>query len=441
MIHLMLIYSFNISTIISFGIKGTNDSLLIFFLKEKNKFKNEIISEEDYMKKLMFKEIYSTFDIGLPKQNLKFYYEMTEIDSSISQEFYYPKRSTTFKSFENKNNLNYSKELFLFDQNKQMDDFIFYLKQKSNSGDTKNYNSLGLGYIKNNQIFSFLSNVHKKGYIKKKIFSFLFGEDSFSENKAYDGQLLLGSYPHEISPYFNELDLNFFSLKQKEKWIIDFDSVKYNDEELDDKSAELDVNLNIMIGPEKFRKKLISSFFSSFLENGKYEENSFISDKDGQEYIFYSFDNNIRFKNIPSLSFFSRELNETFKISFSTLFTKYNQKYHFNVVFNKKPKNLWVFGQQFFNNYKFVFDFEEGKIGYYKIYIKYSGLFISVLCLIISGALFGLCYLRGYMMVQNEKNQNKNAQMYYPIRKEYANEQKKEINENQKGKEEKPKKE
>ena len=125
MIHLMLIYSFNISTIISFGIKGTNDSLLIFFLKEKNKFKNEIISEEDYMKKLMFKEIYSTFDIGLPKQNLKFYYEMTEIDSSISQEFYYPKRSTTFKSLENKNNLNYSKELFLFDQNKQMDDFIF----------------------------------------------------------------------------------------------------------------------------------------------------------------------------------------------------------------------------------------------------------------------------------------------------------------------------
>jgi hypothetical protein len=114
--------------------------------------------------------------------------------------------------------------------------------------------------------------VHKKGYIHKKVFSFLFGDDAFSDNRAYDGQILIGSYPHDISPYFNELDLNFISLKDEEKWIIEFDSVKYNDQELKDKSAKLDVNLNIMIGPEQFRKKLISSLFYEFIENGKYQE-------------------------------------------------------------------------------------------------------------------------------------------------------------------------
>jgi hypothetical protein len=322
-----------------------------------------------------------------------------------------------------------------------LDDFIFYLKQKFDSNKRRNYNSLGLGYPKNNSDLSFLSNVNKKGYINKKIFSFLFGEDSFSENRIYDGQILIGSYPHDISPYFNELELNFISLKGDEKWIIEFDSVKYNELELKDKSVKLDVNLNIMIGPEQFRKKLISSLFSDFIENGNYKENSFISDKDGQTYLFYTFDNNIRLKKIPSLYFFSKALNETFQINLATLFRKYKEKYYFNVLFSKNPKNIWVFGQPFFNTYKFVFDFDEGKIGYYKINIKYSGMFISILCIILSASLFGLCYLRGYLEVAKEKKQNKNLQMYYPIRKEYMNQQK-DVNKTIKNeKDDKPKKE
>ena len=440
-IHLILFSSFGISTIKSFGLRNTNDSLLIFFLKEKSKTSNEIISEEDYMKNLMFKEIYSTFYIGSPKQNIKFYYEMNEIVSSISQEFYFPKRSTTLKFIENKKNSNSSQELFIFDENKKLDGFVFYLKQKFDSNKQKNYNSLGLGYTKNNSEFSFLSNVHRKGFIYKKVFSFLFGDDAFSENRAFDGQILIGSYPHDISPYFNELDLNFISLKGDEKWIIEFDLVKYNELELKDKSVKLDVNLNIMIGPEQFRKKLISSLFSDFIENGNYKENSFISDKDGQTYLFYTFDNNIRLKKIPSLYFFSKALNETFQINLATLFRKYKEKYYFNVLFSKNPKNIWVFGQPFFNTYKFVFDFDEGKIGYYKINIKYSGMFISILCIILSASLFGLCYLRGYLEVAKEKKQNKNLQMYYPIRKEYMNQQK-DVNKTIKNeKDDKPKKE
>ena len=52
-INLILIYSFGISTIKSFGLRNTNESLLIYFIKEKSKTSNEIISEEDYMKSLI----------------------------------------------------------------------------------------------------------------------------------------------------------------------------------------------------------------------------------------------------------------------------------------------------------------------------------------------------------------------------------------------------
>ena len=62
----------------------------------------------------MFKELYSTFNVGLPNQNIKFYYEMNEVVSSISKEFYFPKRSITFKLNEDKN---YSQEKLILGQN------------------------------------------------------------------------------------------------------------------------------------------------------------------------------------------------------------------------------------------------------------------------------------------------------------------------------------
>ena len=132
-------------------------------------------------------------------------------------------------------------------------------------------------------------------------------------------------------------------------------------------------------------------------------------------------------------------------MSFSSFFMKNNQKYYFKIIFNKNPSNIWVFGQSFFNTYKLVFDFDEGKIGYYKTYSSNKG-FIIIVCIIIFFVLiFGLGYLRGYMMTKNDpKIYNKNN-MNYAIRKEYAdsnNEEKnKEINKNDKNeKKDKPKK-
>ena len=441
---LSIIFSLGFFQVKSFGIKNDNTNLLlIYFLKEKNQVNIEISSEEEFMKKLMYKELYSTFNVGLPNQNLKFYYEMNEVESSISQQFYYPKRSTTYSLIKEKND--FSKDLFILDNEKTLDNFDFFLKQKLAPNKAKNYNSIGLSYRQNDNDLSFLSKLNKKGYIKNRVFTFLFGDDSFSETRTYDGQILFGIYPHEVNPYFDETELNFISLKEKEKWIFEFDSVKYNEDTLNDKMVKLDINLNIMIGTEEFRKKLKNTFFKESIENGICKENIFTSDKDGKTYIFYTFENNAQFKEIPNLFFFSKSLNETFKMSFSQFFIKNNQKYYFKIIFNKNPSNIWVFGQTFFNTYKLVFDFDEGKIGYYKTYSSNKG-FIIIVCIIIFFVLiFGLGYLRGYMMTKNDpKIYNKNN-MNYVIRKEYAdsnNEEKnKEINKNDKNeKKDKPKK-
>ena len=441
----ILIFSFDLYIIKSFGIKDADEHLLIFFIKEKNEISNELLTEEAYIKKLLYRGLFSTFNIGLPNQNLKFYYEMKDTESSISQQFYLSKRSTSYRMLTQKKYSNYSQEIFFLDTNKKIDNFSFFLKPKSNEED---FNYIGLGFGNN----SFLYQLQNTKYIKNRIFSFLFGDDSFSETKIFDGQILIGCYPHDISPYFDETELNFISLNNKEKWEIEFDYIKYNDEVLTDKLVEFDVNLNLLIGPEKFRKKLLSSFFKEFIENGKCKENYFHSGKnitnDDDTYIYYSFDNSVKFKEIPNLYFFSKELNETFMISFANLFNNHNQKYYFNIIFSKNPNNKWILGQKFLKEHKFVFDLEERRIGYYKSSENSYGLFILLFCVIFFGLIYGFGYLRGYYLKKNDIN-TINNQALHNIRKEYAypteqasniNEKNKNENKETKENKEKPKK-
>ena len=103
---------FKIQIINSFGIKDADPHLLIYFIEDKQQTNN--LSEEKYMKEIMYKDLYSKFKIGVPSQNIKFYYEMNNYESSISEELYYIKRSTTYKLID-KRFLNISNENNIFE--------------------------------------------------------------------------------------------------------------------------------------------------------------------------------------------------------------------------------------------------------------------------------------------------------------------------------------
>ena len=382
----------------SFGLRDLKGHLLLFFKYEEKSLENKVLSEENYMEELMYKDLYSTFNLGIPNQNLKFHYDMNNYETYISEEFYFVKRSTTYKLLEKNDSKGYlSQELLDFSEKIKLQNFTFFLKPKKSIY----INSIGLNLFSynTNNSFSFLSSLKENNLIQQKVFSYLFGDESFSDSKMYDGQLLLGYYPHDISPDFDEEGLQFYSVKNKyKKWSIEFDKVKYKDDEIENKIIELDINLNLVIGPNKFRKKLTSDFgfFKEFIDSKKCKENYFINKKDNETYIFYSFDNDIQFKEVPTLFFYSKELNETFKISFADLFIKYRNRYYFKIIFKKKPFNNWIFGQLFFNNYKFVFDLEERKIGYYKTYSKENHPIIVLICFGVFAFIFIIGYYKGY---------------------------------------------
>ena len=434
--------------------------------------KNTEYTPDKYMEELMYKQCFSKYSIGAPTQRIKFYYEINTYESSMSEDSYLKIRSSSYECLDKKkcpektseiNDFNLtdkkgylSQEIFELNPNNKIKNFTFILKPKgktdSNADEIPNIIGLGLNPDKKDEALSFMEQLKRHNYIAKKIFTPLTGEDSVNEGRFYDGHILIGVLLHEVNPFYEEKDLKWISMKDNKdnnespnrNWHINFDTVKYNNEIIKDTLANLDLNLNVIIAPESFRLKLINGFFKKHLDDKKCEENLFYSIKDEEPYIYYSCNMDAEFIEIPKLSFFNKMLNETFVLTFDNLFSKYNARFYFNVVFRKKPQNNWVLGELFLNNYKFVFDTEEERIGYYKTKVQESHPYIALLSILFAFVIFLIIYLNGNRFNIGKENIFYNQQLQQNLhpqeRKEYANDinkdsnkENKEKNKNKKG--------
>lgn len=447
-------FLFNLQIINSSKIEEVGKHIVISLKKEINN--NDLnLSPDKYMEELIYKQLYSKNNIGIPIQKIKFYYEMNDFESSISEDFFEKIRSSSYKCIDkkcpNKNSeLNdfiikdkngfKSQDIFELNPDNKLNNFTFVLKPKgkTDSGEPEYPNSIGLGLKDNNrkekdiESLSFMEQLKRYKYIDKKIFTLLTDENSVNENRFVDGYILMGCLPHEVHPLFEEKDLKWISNKDTSKasksrryWHINFDSVKYNNEIIKERFVNLDLSLNVIIGPESFRQKLLNGFFEKQLENKKCKEELFFNSKDEEHYIFYSCGNDAEFIEIPKLSFYSKELNETFELPFDKLFSQYRHRFYFNVIFNKKEQNDWVLGQIFLNSYRFVFDAEEERVGYYKTQIPENHPFIALFCIVLALVIFFIIYLNGnrFININQENvydNQQRQKKLYQP-REEYAN--------------------
>ena len=450
---LLLIYFVFLSDIHSINSLENDEvgkHLLMNYRKEiSNKGNN--LSPDKYMEELMYKQYFSKYNIGVPSQKIKFYYEINSFESTMSEDYYLKTRSTTYKCMDNKKcpkkiseNNDFtitdkegylSQETFELNTDNKLEDFTFLLKPKGkiDSGTNAIPSIIGLGMNnnkKNKEQLSFMDKLKKHNYIDKKIFTPLTNADSFNENRFFDGQILVGILPHVVNPFFVEKDLKWISMKDNinsnnKNWHINFDTVKYNNEIIKEGLAYLDLSLNVVIGPESFRQKLLNGFLKKQLGNKKCIESLFYNLKDEEPYIYYSCGNDAEFLEIPKLSFYSKIMNETFVISFDQIFTQYKGRFYLNIVFRKKVQNNWVLGQVFLNNYKFVFDTEEERIGYYKTKQQVNHPFVALFCIVVALFIFFIIYLNGNKFFIGQDNIYYNQEMqnklYPQERKEYSN--------------------
>ena len=252
-------------------------SLSLILVKEESKYinlpiyKDKIIHDVymmDNMKNLFFNKIYINPEIGSNKKNIKFYLKFNEYITYITNNYYNKEESKTYEFTRKKdgNNNEYTPNEFHTDDlnsgyeskdelnlgNFLLKDFNFILVDKLNKEKEFYYPIIGLNLVKENNIrpvlykTNLLEQLKNNNFIKNKIFSFLFFNNDENKNSIKKGELLLGILPHEYKEknnfknfFFDEKNLFWINAEIGDynlKWKLQFDNIKYINEELSEKN-------------------------------------------------------------------------------------------------------------------------------------------------------------------------------------------------------------
>jgi len=261
--------------------------------------------------------------------------------------------------------------------------------------------------------YSFINQLKENKIIEKRIFSVLFKEKSITGDSVNDGQILFGLYPHEMTSRYNENDLKWVPIKDRDLWQIQFDEVKFNNEEnsISIKEVEFDIGMNLIVGPEEYRIKIYENFFKKQIEDKLCKEEIFFNKKDNQFYITYSCSMDLEVNDFPTLSFYNKNLNYSIVLDYYQLLCIFERKIYFKVVFKKKAENKkWIFGRSFMEIYPLVFDVDNKKIGFYKVELSTDHPLILTFFFVVVIIIIIITIYRGNQMMKKENEEKEKKQ-------------------------------
>ena len=363
------------------------------------------------MRSLQYNKIYINSKIATPNQDLKLYLRFNEYITYITNNTYHQSESSSYEFIRKKSNgkdseftpLDFqteslksgyeSKEIIKFNDN-VIHDFYFILADKVNNKDNYYESIIGLNLpekvlkplLLNTNILEQLKN---NNLINKRIFSVFYFkeiriEKNKNNNKDNDGIIIFGKLPHELKNdkkyseilkqySLNENNLNWVNTEAGEyhkKWKIKFDSILFENEQIQDPLVELIIEQNFFTGPSEFKEKVNKYFFEEFISKNICKEEKFYNYMENFDYYFYSCEKSIKeyFENYNKgiLEFRSKYLNEKFNFKLEELFFEYNNKLYFGVIFDEYQMHGWKLGRLFFEKYPLIFSVDNKAIGYYK---------------------------------------------------------------------------
>lgn len=435
----MVFQNLNTNIIIIFIIIGLslseetqkNNGFSLFFQNDKYSPKSETTENNEIIRNIKDNNIYTKLNIGTPKQEINFYFHFNEyityitqnsFDKSSSSSFSFLRENKQDEEEEEENNkkefspFNYtteelhsgyeSKDSLELPNKKSLNNFNFIL------ADTLYYDKhlykpvigLNLPEKDSRKVLNdnnFIEQLKINNLIDKRLFTVLYGKNmlSYENIDKYDGEILFGKFPHEVSSSFNENELMTTNAEidgYHNKWKLKFNSISYANEVLENKDTEIVLEQNLILGPSEMRKKLLNNFFNKYLSNGICKEEKFVNPQDRIKYYYYSCDpSSIQFDSKENiLSFKSVNLNETFTLTFEELFLKYNNRVFFGIFFDEYEMYGWKLGRLFLQKYPLMFSVDNKAIGYYKkgpiIYdnsdnklIITLSIIIAILCLLL----------------------------------------------------------
>ena len=133
-------------------------------------------------------------------------------------------------------------------------------------------------------------------------------------------------------------------------------------------TADLRIEFGFILAPsileENITKEFIdlykcNAYFANF--NDVYGNKIFV----GESYKYYACDKSYKTKS--KLSFLNREMEYLFELDKNDLFMVYGDKIYFNNIFQNSGyrERSWIFGKPLFLKYKWVFEPDNKRFGFY----------------------------------------------------------------------------
>ena len=399
----------------------TFDTKIISISKSKL---NYIYNETNFINDFLNNNISISVNMGIPSQNVKIFLDPKEICFSFTKnneiiklnEYYvennnynkilpYNKtKSTTAKISKLTNNYNNNKnkeynnlyeieEVFNLGKSKKENISFLYLKflyeNQINDKDESVYGKIGLNMnnYKDATCPRFINSL-KNNNILKKYNWFL---DFFSTSH---GLFYIGPEPH----FYNKTNSTykdyqyvkihtFVSINGHLEWKLLFNKIIIKNAtnnyifNLNNRLAEIDINLGLIIGTNEFQEIIEKNYFNFLIKKNTCKKTLVEfrnTNKESNKYYVYRCNSSLShyfsvsyYDIFPEIEFFHIDSENSHKLLKYDIFERINGFYYFLIIFEaEKPNNIWKLGQPFLRRHQLIFDHDSKIIGYYDRKIK-----------------------------------------------------------------------
>ena len=347
----------------------------------KRIFKNETITKNTFYDIYFENKIYTKINIGIPNTEISVQIKSKQYSFCIRNDSIYNySNSSSYKINDNNeisiNNRDFrysikSNETFLLgNENIKVED-LKYMLTKESKYDLDGV--IGLQILDNDGKvwgYNLISQLKDKHIVEKECFFYIF------ENNSYNGELIIGQYPHLIDKYKNIYHEEQFQITSvfipsyDQYFDFKFRSVFWNGTEIQSLSVgHIEIESGIIIGSMKFCD-ISWDFFAPHFRKQKcsivdvhvlYE--SYICD-DYEDFDITKF---------PNIEFYVNDADYRFILTYKDIFIKKNGKIYFMICFNKKGYDVtWNLGNIFLKRNMIVFDMDRKIMGFYNKNIEYN---------------------------------------------------------------------
>ena len=344
---------------------------------------NETEYNKDYMKAKFYNDIFVYIKVGSNKQELpvqirlhaySFYltnevyqderYNIKKYQSSKSKTYEMIKQIKEYYEKEDFSNATISKDTFYFGKTEIQKlpfvnvQFLIMYKHITQSG------VIGLNlkkrYTSSLDEGNFYLELKKKNIFEKNIFSitytnenegyFIFGDDLHNTKESSYTEKAHKTY--KLETIYDDID-----------WKIIFDSYSIGDDKKNENKINciLYTELGLIIGNYNFRSLIEKAFFEKEKNicNVKYFNGFGLNEEYLQTtYEYYECDNSLDETKFPTIYFESKKLNLTYELTYKDVWSEYNGKKYFLIVFPEETFGSihFIFGKPFLKKYDFAFD-------------------------------------------------------------------------------------